>query len=107
MRCYHIAGNHLNRGMVGGLPNIHHKVHTGLRIYHYHTDHLGTPQELTNDRGDVVWLNYSLALGGSFDRLNHVDNLDRLDISADLLQPIRFQGQFFDGETNLYQTHKI
>ena len=82
--------------------NIHHKVHTGLRIYHYHTDHLGTPQELTNDRGDVVWLNYSLAWGGSFDSLNHVDNLDGLDISADLLQPIRFQGQFFDSETNLH-----
>ena len=82
--------------------NIHHKVHTGLRIYHYHTDHLGTPQELTNDRGDVVWLNYSLAWGGSFDKLNNVHNLDGLDISADLLQPIRFQGQFFDSETNLH-----
>ena len=82
--------------------NIYHKVHTGLRIYHYHTDHLGTPQELTNDRGDVVWLNYSLAWGGSFDRLNHVDNLDGLNVSADELQPIRFQGQFFDIETNLH-----
>ena len=82
--------------------NIYHKVHTGLRIYHYHTDHLGTPQELTNDRGDVVWLNYSLAWGGSFDKLNNVHNLDGLDISADLLQPIRFQGQFYDVETNLH-----
>ena len=82
--------------------NIYHKVHTGLRIYHYHTDHLGTPQELTNDRGDVVWLNYSLAWGGSFDKLNNVDNLDGLDVSADELQPIRFQGQFFDSETNLH-----
>ena len=75
---------------------------TGIRIYHYHNDHLGTPQELTNDRGDVVWLNYSLAWGGSFDKLNNVDNLDGLDVSADELQPIRFQGQFFDGETNLH-----
>ena len=82
--------------------NIYHKVHTGLRIYHYHNDHLGTPQELTNDRGDVVWLNYSLAWGGSFDKLNNVHNLDGLDVSADELQPIRFQGQFFDSETNLH-----
>jgi RHS repeat-associated protein len=50
----------------------------------------------------VVWLNYSLAWGGSFDKLNNVHNLDGLDISADLLQPIRFQGQFFDSETNLH-----
>ena len=54
--------------------NIHHKIHTGLRIYHYHTDHLGTPQELTNDRGEVVWLNYQMAWGGSFSQLNHVHN---------------------------------
>ena len=81
---------------------LEHQSQQGIRIYHYHTDHLGTPQELTNDRGDVVWLNYSLAWGGSFDKLNNVHNLDGLDISADLLQPIRFQGQFFDGETNLH-----
>ena len=82
--------------------NIHHKIHTGLRIYHYHTDHLGTPQELTNDRGEVVWLNYQMAWGGSFSQLNHVYNLDGLDVSADELQPFRFQGQFFDGETGLH-----
>ena len=82
--------------------NIHHKAHTGLRIYHYHTDHLGTPQELTNDRGEVDWLNYKMAWGGSFSQLNHVYNLDGLDVSADELQPIRFQGQFYDVETNLH-----
>jgi RHS repeat-associated protein len=81
---------------------LEHQSQTGIRIYHYHNDHLGTPQELTNDRGDVVWLNYSLAWGGSFDKLNNVHNLDGLDVSADELQPIRFQGQFFDGETNLH-----
>ena len=82
--------------------NIHHKIHTGLRIYYYHTDHLGTPQELTNDRGEVVWLNYQMAWGGSFSQLNHVYNLDGLDVSSDELQPFRFQGQFFDGETGLH-----
>ena len=82
--------------------NIHHKIHTGLRIYHYHTDHLGTPQELTNTRGEVVWLNYQMAWGGSFSQLNHVYNLDGLDISSDELQPFRFQGQFYDVETGLH-----
>ena len=82
--------------------NIHHKIHTGLRIYHYHTDHLGTPQELTNERGEVVWLNYQMTWGGSFSQLNNVYNLDGLDISSDELQPFRFQGQFFDSETSLH-----
>ena len=81
---------------------LEHQTQVGIRIYHYHNDHLGTPQELTNDRGDVVWLNYSLAWGGSFDKLNNVDNLDGLDVSADELQPIRFQGQSLDVETGLH-----
>ena len=79
-----------------------HQSQTGVRIYHYHTDHLGTPQELTNDRGEVVWLNYSQAWGGSYETKCFAKELDNLDVSADLLQPIRFQGQFFDGETNLH-----
>ena len=81
---------------------LEHQSQTGIRIYHYHNDHLGTPQELTNDRGDVVWLNYSLAWGGSYETKCFAKELDNLDVSADLLQPIRFQGQFFDGETNLH-----
>ena len=75
---------------------------TGIRIYHYHNDHLGTPQELTNSLGEVVWLNYSQAWGGSYETKCFAKELDNLDVSADLLQPIRFQGQFFDGETNLH-----
>ena len=43
-----------------------------------------------------------MAWGGSFSQLNNVHNLDGLDISADELQPFRFQGQFFDGETGLH-----
>ena len=81
---------------------LEHQSQQGIRIYHYHTDHLGTPQELTNDRGDVVWLNYSQAWGGSYETKCFAKELDNLDVSADLLQPIRFQGQFFDGETNLH-----
>ena len=73
-----------------------------VKIYHYHTNHLGTPQELTNQDGDVIWLSYDRAWGGSFSQLNNVYNLDGLDISADELQPFRFQGQFFDGETGLH-----
>ncbi len=73
-----------------------------IKIYHYHCNHLGTPQELTNALGEVVWLNYSQAWGGSYETKCFAKELDSLDVSADLLQPIRFQGQFFDGETNLH-----
>ena len=79
-----------------------HQSQTGVRIYYYHNDHLGTPQELTNSLGEVVWLNYSQAWGGSYETKCFAKELDSLDVSADLLQPIRFQGQFFDGETNLH-----
>ena len=27
-----------------------------IQVYHYHNDHLGTPNELTNTQGEVVWL---------------------------------------------------
>ena len=50
----------------------------------------------------MVWLNYSQAWGGSYETKCFAKELDNLDVSADLLQPIRFQGQFFDGETNLH-----
>ena len=81
---------------------LEHQTQVGIRIYHYHNDHLGTPQELTNSLGEVVWLNYSQAWGGSYETKCFAKELDNLDVSADLLQPIRFQGQFFDGETNLH-----
>ena len=81
---------------------LEHQTQVGIRIYHYHNDHLGTPQELTNALGEVVWLNYSQAWGGSYETKCFAKELDNLDVSADLLQPIRFQGQFFDGETNLH-----
>ena len=81
---------------------LEHQTQVGVRIYHYHNDHLGTPQELTNALGEVVWLNYSQAWGGSYETKCFAKELDNLDVSADLLQPIRFQGQFFDIETNLH-----
>lgn len=50
----------------------------------------------------MVWLNYSQAWGGSYETKCFAKELDNLDVSADLLQPLRFQGQFFDGETGLH-----
>ncbi|MDR3435273.1 RHS repeat-associated core domain-containing protein [Telmatospirillum sp.] len=65
-------------------------------IYHYHLDHLGTPKELTNDNGDVVWSVQLKAWGG----LGRVA-VDKID------NPIRFQGQYHDTETGLhYNRHR-
>ena len=81
---------------------LEHQSQQGIRIYHYHTDHLGTPQELTNDRGDVVWLNYSLAWGGSFDTIYKQQFIDNFAITENELQPFKFQGQLLDIETDLH-----
>ena len=48
-----------------------------LKIYYYHCNHLGTPQELSDEKGDIIWLSYDRAWGGSFDSLykqQFVDN---------------------------------
>lgn len=39
-------------------PHINLKVEpkSSVQIYHYHNDQLGTPNELTNDKGEIVWL---------------------------------------------------
>jgi RHS repeat-associated protein len=67
--------------------------------FYYQLDHLGTPQELTDYSGEIVWsAKYNaygkvtrLAFGGG----------EQLD------QPLRFQGQYFDAESGLhYNRHR-
>ncbi|MCM2566317.1 PAAR-like domain-containing protein [Janthinobacterium kumbetense] len=59
-------------------------------ITHYHCDHLGTPRELTDAQGKVVWSGRYKAWG----RLLHVE--------GEIEQPLRFQGQYEDQETWLF-----
>lgn len=61
------------------------------RIHYYHTDHLGTPLELTDEHGKVVWAARYKAWG----------RILRYDV-RDVEQPLRFQGQYEDAETGLY-----
>ncbi|KTS75533.1 type IV secretion protein Rhs [Pseudomonas oryzihabitans] len=64
--------------------------------YHYHLDHLGTPQELTDASGTLAWSARYRAYG----------NLARLDVEQ-IAQPLRFQGQYHDPETGLhYNRHR-
>ena len=60
------------------------------RMVHYHCDHLGTPRELTDAQGNVVWSGRYKAWG----RLLHAE--------GEITQPLRFQGQYEDGETGLF-----
>lgn len=60
--------------------------------YHYHLDRIGTPQELTNDNGRVVWQGRARAWGSRA-------VAPRV---AEIPQPLGFQGQYCDDETGLH-----
>jgi RHS repeat-associated protein len=65
-------------------------------IYYYHLDHLGTPQEITNAQGDLVWSVTYRAYG----------NVVRA-LVQEIENPLRFQGQYHDPETGLhYNRHR-
>ena len=60
-------------------------------FYHYHLDHLGTPQEITNANGKVVWAVSFKAYGNlAVAHANEEEN------------NLRFQGQYFDEESGLH-----
>ena len=64
---------------------------SGANYHYFHTDHLGTPQKLTNKGGATTWAaNYS-GFGAATVNTSTVTN------------PIRFPGQYYDSETGLHQ----
>ncbi|WP_185752808.1 RHS repeat-associated core domain-containing protein [Pseudomonas fluorescens] len=64
--------------------------------FYYQLDHLGTPQELTDYSGEIMWSAKYRAYG----------NLAALDVT-EIDNPLRFQGQYFDAETGLhYNRHR-
>lgn len=73
-----------------------------FKVFHYHNNHLGTPQELTNEQGEVVWCNYDYAWGGSYKDYYKEQSLNGIAIQDYELQPIKFQGQSLDIETGLH-----
>jgi RHS repeat-associated protein len=67
-----------------------------VKAFHYQLDHLGTPQELTNPDGEIVWSAHYRAYG----------QIARLDVNT-VTNPLRFQGQYFDQESGLhYNRHR-
>ncbi len=68
----------------------------GQKVYYFHTDQIGMPSELTDSEGKIVWQTTYLSWGA----------LEQLPASK-ITQNLRFQGQYFDGETGLnYNTYR-
>ena len=66
------------------------------QIYHYHLDHLGTPQELTHHNGELAWSVRYKAYGNVVKKV--VESIEN---------NLRFQGQYYDVETGLhYNRHR-
>ncbi|MHC8289344.1 RHS repeat-associated core domain-containing protein [Pseudomonas sp. XS1P51] len=67
--------------------------------FYYQLDHLGTPQELTDFGGEIVW-------SAKYDAYGKITHL-AFGGGEQLNQPLRFQGQYFDVESGLhYNRHR-
>ncbi|WP_448110221.1 RHS repeat-associated core domain-containing protein [Pseudomonas lini] len=67
--------------------------------FYYQLDHLGTPQELTDYGGEIVWS----AKYNAYGKVTHL----AFGGGEQLEQPLRFQGQYFDAESGLhYNRHR-
>jgi len=68
-------------------------------VWFYHCDHLGTPQEMSNQTGAIVWKAQYKAWGECKVEQAKSDFFENSEI---INNNIRFQGQYFDGETGLH-----
>lgn len=60
-------------------------------IYYYQNDHLGTPQKLIDQNGQVVWSAKAEAFG-----------VTSVDTSSTITNNLRFAGQYYDVESGLF-----
>ena len=61
------------------------------KLYYFHTDQIGTPLEMTDSEGEIVWQATYRSWG----------TIEQLAVS-EVEQNLRFQGQYFDDETGLH-----
>ncbi|MGF6393561.1 RHS repeat-associated core domain-containing protein [Pseudomonas plecoglossicida] len=63
----------------------------GQKVYYFHTDQIGTPLELTDSDGEIVWQATYRSWG----------SIEHLAVN-EVGQNLRFQGQYADDETELH-----
>jgi RHS repeat-associated protein len=68
------------------------------RINYFNCDHLGTPRELVDENGRIVWTARSKAWGRTYSNAGNTVGV----IASLSAQPLRFQGQYEDAETGLF-----
>lgn len=79
-------------------------------LHYIHTDHLGTPNEVTDQHGEIAWAVEYKTWGNVLRKVNVSTEVAKLasseaDVEIDAFaesQPIRFQGQYYDNETGLH-----
>ncbi|MDH0745196.1 RHS domain-containing protein, partial [Pseudomonas sp. GD03842] len=64
---------------------------TAQKVYYFHTNQIGTPLEMTDVDGSIVWQATYKAWG----------EIEALSVN-EVEQNLRFQGQYFDDETGLH-----
>jgi len=102
------------RQQVGLKDTPPHKPVLTRRILYYHTDHLGTPRELTDTNGNIVWAATYKAWGAT-QHIDHPPILQTVQQGNTVqeqwieqnryerpTQNLRFQGQYYDQETGLH-----
>ena len=66
------------------------------RVAFYHCDQVGTPQTLSNEKGECIW-EITLNTWGKTQQINSTNQTQVLEQTN-----IRFQGQYYDEETGLH-----
>ena len=98
---YDIAGNLIAETTWGGTPSRDivylNDERVAMKLYGYQAgwyyfinDHLGTPQKIVNESGEVVWAGFYQPFGKAW------------AYPADIINNFRFPGQYYDAETGLY-----
>jgi RHS repeat-associated protein len=64
-------------------------------VFHFHTDLIGTPMEVTDETGELAW-------AGQYQAWGKVDRQAGEQIVPRIEQPLRFPGQYADEATGLH-----
>jgi RHS repeat-associated protein len=65
------------------------------RVYHFHTDLVGTPLEVTDDAGELAW-------AGKYTAWGKVERGEDAELMGRIEQPLRYPGQYADKGTGLH-----